>query len=75
MAFSRVYVGVHYPGDVAGGLILGAVTVLVLWPVAERSLRPVLRRIDESPLAILLRVRSLTQPPWSVPLAGGPTSS
>jgi undecaprenyl-diphosphatase len=29
LAFARVYVGVHYPGDVAGGLALGAVVTVV----------------------------------------------
>ena len=54
MAFSRVYVGVHYPGDVLGGLTLGAGTVLFLWPLADRLLRPVLRRLDDSRLAFLV---------------------
>jgi len=31
MAYSRVYCGVHYPGDVVGGLLLG---VVVGWPWA-----------------------------------------
>jgi undecaprenyl-diphosphatase len=31
VAYSRVYCGVHYPGDVAGGLLLG---VAVSWPWA-----------------------------------------
>ena len=54
MAFSRVYVGVHYPGDVAGGLVLGAGTVLVLWPLADRALRPVIKKIGDSPLAFFV---------------------
>lgn len=41
LAFARVYVGAHFPGDVAAGLALGAITA---W--AGRSVAvPVLRRI------------------------------
>jgi undecaprenyl-diphosphatase len=55
LAFSRVYVGVHYPGDVLAGLALGAVVAVVgallLVPVIARlvawlgrtPLRPLLR--------------------------------
>jgi membrane-associated phospholipid phosphatase len=40
LAFSRVYVGVHYPGDVLAGLALGAVVTAVgAWP-ALRLLEP-----------------------------------
>ncbi|ACU54190.1 phosphoesterase PA-phosphatase related [Acidimicrobium ferrooxidans DSM 10331] len=31
LAFGRVYVGVHYPGDVLAGLVLGGVVVWVGW--------------------------------------------
>jgi len=55
MAFSRVYVGAHYPGDVAAGLLLGAGTVVALWPLARRILEPVLDRVDRSSLAVLVR--------------------
>lgn len=33
LAFGRVYAGMHYPGDVAAGLLIGAAFVVVLaWP-------------------------------------------
>jgi len=35
-AFSRVFVGVHYPHDVAAGGLLGAVAVPVVWWAAVR---------------------------------------
>lgn len=33
IAYSRMYLGVHYPTDVAGGIGLGAGTALSLWPL------------------------------------------
>ena len=29
MGFSRLYVGIHYPSDVLGGVILGVVTSVI----------------------------------------------
>jgi membrane-associated phospholipid phosphatase len=36
IAFSRVWLGVHYPTDVIAGAALGAVIALVLWHVSLR---------------------------------------
>lgn len=41
IAFARVYIGAHYPHDVAAGLVLGAVITLVGW----WALRGVLTRL------------------------------
>jgi membrane-associated phospholipid phosphatase len=38
MAFSRVYIGAHYPGDVAVGLVLGAVIAVACSLLARRLL-------------------------------------
>jgi undecaprenyl-diphosphatase len=43
-AFSRTFVGVHYPHDVAAGLLLGVLVGTVLTPVLARPVADVLRR-------------------------------
>jgi len=31
IAYSRIYIGVHYPGDIIGGIILGTITGILFW--------------------------------------------
>ncbi len=48
MAAARVYVGVHYPGDVAAGLVLGAGVALIGQPLVVPLLTRLARRISTS---------------------------
>ncbi|MEV4198623.1 phosphatase PAP2 family protein [Micromonospora globbae] len=57
-AFSRVFVGVHYPHDVVAGMLLGAIVVLLLVPLLAR------------PAAALLRRRSRAERPVADPVGG-----
>jgi undecaprenyl-diphosphatase len=54
LAVSRVYVGVHYPGDVVAGLALGAAVAGGGVPLGLWLLRPVVRWLDHTPARILV---------------------
>ncbi len=54
MAFARVYVGAHYPGDVAAGLALGATVTVVLSALGLRLIEPVLQVLSKTPLRVVI---------------------
>ncbi|MEO5724583.1 MAG: phosphatase PAP2 family protein [Ilumatobacteraceae bacterium] len=54
VAFARVYVGVHYPGDVLGGLALGAVVAVIGHYALVPTLRRTVDRLATTPVRPLL---------------------
>jgi membrane-associated phospholipid phosphatase len=59
MAFARVYIGTHDPGDVAAGLILGANITLAGYALQDPGLTRIVTRLGAAPLRPLLT----TSPP------------
>lgn len=43
VAFTRLYLGVHYPSDVIGAMLIATAGVLIWWPVWVRLIEPRLR--------------------------------
>jgi membrane-associated phospholipid phosphatase len=63
MCFARVYVGAHYPQDVAAGFALGAAVVLIGWAITRIPLTALVRWLTATPLRPLLTAGGGPLPP------------
>ena len=60
IAMSRIFVGVHYPGDVAAGALIGLLSSLVVWRVGRGRWNPI---VD----AVSRLTDPVVEPLWRVP--------
>jgi undecaprenyl-diphosphatase len=70
LAFTRLYVGAHYPGDVIAGLALGGFVAFALAGLARRLLVPITRWTATTLLAFLITGGS-ARPAESEAVTGG----
>jgi undecaprenyl-diphosphatase len=72
LAFDEVYVGSHYPGDVAAGLALGTIVTVAGYAISEPWLAKLVERAARGPLAPIVGV-DLARPLVTAGPASAPT--